>query len=77
MEKRTIKDKADLERAIVFFSQVTDQKQNVLEAVPSRYPYVLCGFYSDDIEFGSGWTFGVVQLSDFEKLTDSESLSCM
>lgn len=64
MEKMLLKTEKDLKSAFSFFGK--KYKKDIEEEV-KKYPCVLIASYSEDIEFGSGYTFTIVSDEDFKK----------
>jgi len=66
MKKILLNSKDDLKSAIRFFG---DKYKHDIECILSSqtYPCILIGHYSDDIEFGDGYSFTTIIKDDFNK----------
>lgn len=62
MEKITLKTKEDLQKAFDFFGKRNKAR---IDKVIRKYPCILIGCYSDDIEMGDGYDFTTVIVDDF------------
>lgn len=62
MEKIKIESKSDINKAVGYFGE---QWEIVIKELIEEYPCILIGCYADDIEFGEGYSFTVVNKSDF------------
>ena len=62
MEKILLTNKADLEKAISTFGQ--SYRKEIAQLI-THYPCILVGYYSEDVDFGSGYTFTTIYHDDF------------
>lgn len=63
MEKILLKEKGDLKLAIQAFGHINKRG---IEEVVNEYPCILIGHFSEDIEFGNGYSFTTVKPRDFD-----------
>jgi hypothetical protein len=64
MEKMILNDTLDRNRAISFYGE---KYKNEIKEVVSQYPCMLIAFYSEDIEWGNGYSFDIITIEDFQK----------
>jgi hypothetical protein len=64
MERILLRNDTDLRLAIEFFG--TKYKTDIKFAV-DKYPCLLIGNYSEDVEFGNGYEFASVYPDEFEQ----------
>jgi len=63
MEKILVNDTIDLKVAIEFYGAKYEQE---IKDVVNDYPCIIIGNYSEDIEFGNGYDFTAIVISDFK-----------
>ena len=64
MESILLQKEDDRKFAIEVFG--SKYKSDIKKAINNEYPCFIIGHYSDDIEFGSGYTFKSISIKDFD-----------
>lgn len=63
MEKMLLNSINDYKKSVKFFGQ---KYRNDISHAIKLYPCILIGHYSEDVEFGSGYSFTTVNKGEFE-----------
>lgn len=63
METILLNSKEDLKYALSTFDKYNDK----IKSIVKEYPCIIIASYSEDIEFGCGYDFAVISMSDFKQ----------